>query len=194
MTAPSPKEIAQLLDEWSNGDRAALDKLIPLVYQELHRIAGKYMKRERAGHTLQTTALIHEAYLKLVGERNMRWRNRNHFLAVAAHLMRNILVDYARARRYAKRGGGAIQVPLDGTLTVSRERSAELIALDDALKSLAKIDDRQSQVAEMKLFGGLKEDEIAEALGVSSVTVRREWRVAKAWLRRELSKTVTSDE
>ncbi len=182
-----------MLVAWSNGDRTALDRLMPLVYDELRRLAHRYLGRERAGHTLQTTALVNEAYLKLVNEREMHWQNRAHFFAVAAQLMRMILVDYARSRNYAKRGGGAHRVSFDEALAVSDERAAELIALDDALKTLAALDERKSQVAELRFFGGLSVEESAEVLKVAPVTVMREWRLAKAWLHRELSKGESDD-
>ncbi len=185
---PSPQEVTELLVAWSDGDRAALDQLMPLVYEELRRLAHRYLGRERAGHTLQTTALVNEAYLKLINEREMRWQNRAHFFAVSAQLMRMILVDYARNRNYAKRGGGAQRVSFDEALVVSDERAAELIALDDALTSLAAFDERKSRVAELRFFGGLSVEETAEVLKVSPVTVMREWRLTKAWLHRELSK------
>ncbi|MCI0389298.1 MAG: sigma-70 family RNA polymerase sigma factor [Acidobacteria bacterium] len=190
---PSSEEISQLLVAWGNGDREALDQLMPLVYDELRRLAHRYLGRERAGHTLQTTALVNEAYLKLVNEREMRWQNRAHFFAVAAQLMRMILVDYARRRNYAKRGGGAQRVSFDEALAVSEERGAELIALDEALKTLAEIDERKSQVAELRFFGGLSVEETAEVLKVAPVTVMREWRLAKAWLHRELSRDESDD-
>jgi RNA polymerase sigma-70 factor (ECF subfamily) len=191
--SPSPEEISELLVAWSNGERAALDQLMPLVYDELRHIAHRYLGRERAGHTLQTTALVNEAYLKLVNEREMRWQNRAHFFAVAAQLMRMILVDYARSRNYVKRGGGAQRVSFDEALAVSQERAGELIALDEALKTLAEMDERKSRVAELRFFGGLSVEETAEVLKVSSVTVMREWRLAKAWLHRELSKDERDD-
>jgi RNA polymerase sigma factor (TIGR02999 family) len=188
MTTPSAQEVTQLLVEWGNGNRAALDKLMPLVYEELRRLARRYMKREREGHTLQTSALVNEAYLKMVNERDMRWQNRAHFFAVAAQLMRMILIDHARARKVAKRGGRADQVPLDEAVAVSEERAAELIALDDALKALQAVDERKSRIAELRFFGGLSVEETAEALNISQATVMREWRLAKAWLHRELNK------
>jgi len=191
--SPSPEEISELLAAWSNGERAALDQLMPLVYDELRRIAHRYLGRERAGHTLQTTALVNEAYLKLFNEREMRWQNRAHFFAVAAQLMRMILVDYARSRNYIKRGGGAQRVSFDEALAVSQERAGELIALDEALKTLAEIDERKSRVAELRFFGGLSVEETAEVLKVSPVTVMREWRLAKAWLHRELSGDESDD-
>lgn len=188
MAAQLPEEVSQLLAEWSGGDRAALDKLMPLIHEELRRLAHRHLRQERAGHTLQTSALVNEVYLRLVEERAMRWQDRAHFFAVAAQLMRLILVDYARARRYAKRGGGARHLPLDEAVTVAATRSADLIALDDALHGLAAFDARKSRVAELRFFGGLSVEETAEVLGVSAVTVMREWRLAKAWLHRELNK------
>jgi RNA polymerase sigma factor (TIGR02999 family) len=159
---------------------------MPLVYEELHRLARHYMRLERAGHTLQTTALINEAYLRLVDQRSVRWQNRAHFFAIAAQLMRRILVDYARSHARAKRGGDVLKVPLDGAALVSRERAAEIVSLDDALKRLAAIDPRKSQVVELRFFGGLSTEEAVEVLEVSPRTVEREWRLAKAWLRREI--------
>jgi RNA polymerase sigma factor (TIGR02999 family) len=187
--ASSPQEVTQLLIDWSNGDQAALDKLMPLVYDELRRMAKRYMSRQTPGHTLQTTALINEAFIKLVGQQEMQWQNRSHFFGVAAQAMRHILVDYARSRKYEKRGGGAQKVSLDEALMVSDERAAEIVALDDALKELAKVDLRKCQVVEMRYFGGLSVEETAEALNVSPVTVMRDWSMAKAWLHRELSKS-----
>ncbi|MFN7948920.1 MAG: sigma-70 family RNA polymerase sigma factor [Blastocatellia bacterium] len=184
---PASDNVTQLLADWSNGDRQALDALMPIVYDELHRIAQRYIRRERQGHTLQTTGLVNEAYLKLCHEREMQWQNRAHFFAVAATLMRNILVDYARARRYAKRGGGAEMVPLDEALTISGDSAAQITALDEALKSLARFDERKSRIAELRFFAGLSVEETAAVLKVSDTTVMREWRLAKAWLHRELS-------
>jgi RNA polymerase sigma-70 factor (ECF subfamily) len=184
--APS-QEVTQLLLAWSKGDQTALEKLTPLVYQELHRLARRYMGRERPGHSLQTTALVHEAYLRLVDSRSVRWRNRAHFFAVSAQLMRRILVDFARKRRYQKRGGEARQVSLDEALVVAPERGADLVALDEALNALAAVDRRKSQVVELRFFGGLSVEEAAEALGVSPDTVMRDWKLAKTWLLRELS-------
>ena len=186
MTTPSSQEITQLLLAWSDGDQAALEKLTPLVYAELHRLARGYMFGERPGHTLQTTALINEVYLRLIDWKNVRWQGRAHFFGVAAQVMRRILVDFARARHYAKRGGAAQQVSLDEAVTIHEDRSAELIALDEALKSLAEIDPRKSQVVELRFFGGLSAKETAEALKVSLRTVEREWNSARAWLYREL--------
>jgi len=186
MTTPSSQEITQLLLAWSDGDQAALEKLTPLVYAELHRLARGYMFGERPGHTLQTTALINEVYLRLIDWKNVRWQGRAHFFGVAAQVMRRILVDFARARHYAKRGGAAQQVSLDEAVTIHEDRSAELIALDEALKSLAEIDPRKSQVVELRFFGGLSAKETAEALQMSLRTVEREWNSARAWLYREL--------
>jgi RNA polymerase sigma factor (TIGR02999 family) len=185
---PTSHDVTQLLIEWSNGDRAALDKLMPLVHGELRQMAKRHMARQRGGHTLQTTALINEAFLKLVGQQEKHWQNRSHFFGVAARAMRCILVDYARSKQYAKRGAGARQVSLDEALTVSEERAAELVALDDALEELAKVDPRKCRVVELRYFGGLSVEETAEALKVSAVTVMRDWSMAKAWLHRELSR------
>ena len=182
-----------LLAAWGNGDRAALDQLMPLVHDELRRMAHRYLGRERGGHTLQSAALVNEAYLKLIGERQMDWQNRAHFFAVAAQIMRLILVDYARARNRDRRGGGAQRVSLDDALAIVNEQSAELVALDDALNSLAAFDARKSKVAELRFFGGLSVEETAEVLHVSPITVMREWRLAKAWLYRELNREVSDE-
>jgi len=183
-----PQEVTQLLIAWNNGDEQALTALMPLVYQDLRRLASHHLGRERAGHTLQTTALVHEAYLRMARQKEVRWENRVHFLAAAAQMMRWILVDYARARRFAKRGGGALQVSIDEAMAVSDERAADLIALDDALNALAEFDERESKIIELRFFGGLSIIETAEALGVSPGTVMREWTLAKAWLKRELGR------
>jgi RNA polymerase sigma factor (TIGR02999 family) len=189
MTMPPPQDVSRLLIAWSNGDEAAIELLMPLVYEELRRLAHRHLGRERAGHTLQTTALVHEAYLRLVDQRDVRWQNRAHFFAVAAQMMRRILVDYARSRRFAKRGGGAQQVSLDEALLVSHEHAADVVALDEALNALAEIDERKSRMVELRFFGGLSiEEETAEVLGVSPGTVMRDWTLAKAWLQRELRK------
>jgi len=182
MATPSTQEVTGLLLEWSDGDRAAYDKLVPLVYEELHRLAHHYMRRERPGHTLQTSALVDEAYLRLVDQRNVRWQNRTHFFAISAELMRRILVDHARKHARAKRGGGAQMVELDEAATVSAERSTDLVALDEALTELAKIDPRKSRVVELRFFGGLDVNETAAALGVHPNTVIKDWSLAKAWL------------
>ena len=183
----SPQDVTQLLVAWRNGDQDARDELMPLVYQELHRLAHHYMSRERPGHTLQTSALVNEAFVKLVDQRDVQWQNRAHFFGIAAQMMRRILVDYARNRRYAKRGGGVGQVSLDEELIVSEGRSAEVVALDDALQGLANVDQRKSQVVELRFFGGLSIEETADVLGVSPGTVMRDWTFAKAWLRREMT-------
>lgn len=180
-------EITQLLAEWREGNQAALDDLYPLVYDELHRLARRYMSRERKGHTLQTTALINEAYVRLVDQRNVQWANRSHFFAISAQIMRRILIDHARRHAYAKRGGGARQVSLDETATVIQEDLAEFLRLDEALKSLAELDPRRSQVVELKYFGGLNNDEIAGVLKISKNTVIRDWNMARAWLHSQLA-------
>lgn len=186
MTTPSSNEVTQLLMAWSDGDQSALDQLTPLVYRELHRLAKGYLHRERPGHILQTTALVNEAYLRLIDWKDVHWQNRAHFLGVAAKLMRRILVDSARARYQDKRGGAARQVSFDEAAAVSVEHAAEFIALDDALQQLAAIDPRRSRLVELRFFGGLNEEETAEVLKVSPRTVRREWSLARAWLHREL--------
>lgn len=182
-----PTEITQLLLSWSNGDEAALDQLIPLVYPELRKLARRYMRAESPAHTLQTSALINEAYLRLVDQQAVEWHDRAHFFAAAAQMMRHILIDHARSHRYAKRGAGAPHVPLDDATPVGLERAAELIALDDALTRLAEIDHRKAQIVELRFFGGLTVDETAEALRLSAITIKREWRSAKAWLHSEIS-------
>jgi RNA polymerase sigma factor (TIGR02999 family) len=188
MSGTPPQEITQLLIAWSDGDTAALARLTPLIYQELHRLAHHYMSREQAGHTLQTTALVNEAYLRLVDASQVRWQNRAHFFAVSANVMRRLLVDLARRRQYQKRGGAVQQVSLDQALEFSRERAPDLVALDDALTTLATLDPRQSQVVELRFFGGLDYDEIAAVLKVSVATVRRDWSLARVWLYRELAR------
>ena len=186
MVTPSPEEVTRLLLDWSNGDQAAIDKLMPLVYGELHRLARHYMRRERPDHTLQTSALINEAYLRLV-DQSVSWQNRAHFFGICARLMRQILMEYARSRNLAKRGGNQQKVSLDEVLVFSEERAAELVAIDDALKKLAAIDERKSTIVELKFFGGLSIDEMAEVLGISTPTVEREWRSAKTWLYRVIT-------
>jgi RNA polymerase sigma factor (TIGR02999 family) len=183
------QEITQLLLAWNEGDGQALDRLMPLVHQELHRLAHRYMAGERPGHPLQTTALVNEAYVRLIDSSRVRWQNRAHFFAVSAQLMRRILVDIARARKKLKRGGDVIQVSLDEAMDISREPSADLIALDEALTTLAAFDDRKSKVVELRFFGGLSIEETAEVLKVSSITVTRDWAMAKVWLLRELDRT-----
>jgi RNA polymerase sigma factor (TIGR02999 family) len=193
MTSQHPKDVTQLLLAWNGGDRAALDRLIPLVYEELRRAARRYMRRERTGHTLQTTALVNEVYMRLIDAENVRWQDRAHFFAISAQLMRRVLVDSARRRQQLKRGGALQQVTLDEALMIASDRDLDLVALDEALNALASLDQRQSQVVEMRFFGGLTEDEIAEVLGVSPRTVRNDWTVAKAWLLRELSNREMDD-
>ena len=185
--APSPQQVTQLLVAWGGGDQAARDELMPLVYEELRRLAHKCMRRERPAHTLQTSALLNEAYVRLVDQKNIQWQDRAHFFGIAARLMRQVLVDYARTRNYAKRGGDNCRVSLDEAMIVTRERAAEVVALDEALKTLAEIDPRQSQIVELRFFGGLSIDETAEVLAVSPGTVMRDWTLAKAWLRRALT-------
>ena len=182
----SPHEVTQLLLDWSNGNQAAGDKLMPLVYEELHRLAHQYMHRESPGHTLQTSGLVNEAYLRLVDQREVHWQNRAHFFGIAAQLMRRILVDYARSRHYVKRGGEAQRVSFDEAVIVSPERATEVVALDDALVRLAVIDKRKSQIVEFRFFGGLSIEETAEVLKVSPGTIMRDWTLAKAWLRKEM--------
>ena len=193
MTTDSPNEVTLLLIAWSDGDQAALDKLVPLVYEELHRLAHRYISRERPGNTLQTTALAHEAYLRLVDVKSVHWKNRAHFFAVAAQTMRHILVDLARARQNLKRGGGAQQVSLDEDLVALPERGMDMLALDEALSRLAALNPRQSQVVELRYFGGLTEEEVAEVIKISPRTVRSDWRLAKVWLYRELNRGVDLD-
>jgi len=182
VTTPPAKEVTGLLLDWSNGDREAYDKLVPLVYEELHRLAHRYMRRERPGHTLQTTALVDEAYLRLVEQKAVRWQNRAHFFAISAELMRRILVDHARAHARAKRGGGERALPLHEVALVSKERSTDLVALDEALKRLAEIDARKARVVELRFFGGLSVEETAQVLGVHANTVVTDWGMARAWL------------
>jgi RNA polymerase sigma factor (TIGR02999 family) len=182
-----PHEITNLLVEWSDGNQSALDKLYPLVYDELRRMAHRYMNRERKGHTLQTTALINEAYLRLVQQRNVTWANRAHFFGIAAQIMRRILIDHARRYEYAKRGAGAQRVSLDEVAVVAKERARELLALDEALDRLCKIDARRGRVVELRFFGGLENEEIAEVLSISTNTVTRDWNMARAWLYKEMS-------
>jgi len=191
--ATSAPDITRLLLAWSEGDESALAQLMPLVYAELHRLARRYLRSERADHPLQTTALVNEAYLRLIDVRQVRWQNRAHFFAVSARLMRRILVDFARERGYQKRGGGIHHVSFDEALVVGREPDESLVALDEALSGLAEFDPRKSQVVELRFFGGLSIEETAEVLHVSAETVRRDWRLAKAWLRRYLSEDDTRE-
>ena len=180
-------QITQLLAEWSEGNQSALDELYPLVYEELHRLARRYMSRERRGHTLQTTALINEAYVRLVDQKNVRWANRSHFFAISAQIMRRILIDHARRHAYAKRGGGAKQVSLEEAAIVAPDQASELVRLDEALKTLAKMDERRCHVVELRYFGGLSNEEIAGVLKVSENTVTRDWNLARAWLYQQLT-------
>ena len=184
----STHEVTELLTAWSGGDKAALDKLMPLIHQELRRLAHHYMSRERTGHTMQTTALVNEAYLRLVNREGVNWQNRAHFFAIASQLMRHILVDHARSHAYAKRGGGAQTISLDEAMVVSQERAADVVALDDVLKELAHIDPQQSRIVELRFFGGLTIEETAEVLALSPATIKREWSTARAWLYHELAK------
>ena len=186
MADPPPHLVTQLLQEWSRGDRTALDKLIPIVYEELRRQAANYMRRERPGQSLQTTALVHEAYLRLVDQRAVEWQNRNHFFAIAAQLMRRILVDHARRHQAVKRGGPEIKLmPLDDA-EAALDEEIDLVALDEALTRLSLLDEQQSRVVELRFFSGLSVEETADVIGVSTRSIKREWRAAKAWLRREL--------
>lgn len=183
----SPTDVTELLAAWGNGDQAAGDRLLSLVYQELHRLAHHYMKRESPHHTLQTSALVNEAFVRLVDQKNVKWQNRAHFFGIAAQMMRRILVDHARSRHYAKRGGGAQQISFDEALVISDERTAEVVAVDEALQRLEEFDVRKSKIVEMRFFAGLSIQETAEVLGVSPGTIMRDWTLAKAWLRREIS-------
>ena len=184
---PTSHEVTALLVAWSEGDQGALDRLVPLVYAELHRLAKSYMRRERAGQTLQTTALIHEAYVRLIDAQQVPWQNRAHFFGVAARIMRQILVASAREHTAQKRGGRVQPVSLDEALVVSNGLDEDLVAIDEALSGLAEVDARKAHVVEMRFFGGLTEEETATALRVSPETVRRDWRIARSWLRRKLS-------
>jgi RNA polymerase sigma-70 factor (ECF subfamily) len=181
------QQISQLLDDWGRGNQSAFDQLVPLVYDDLRRLACRFMRSERPDHTLQTTALIHEAYLKLAGRGREPWEGRKHFFAVAARVMRQVLIDHARGIRRAKRGGGAVKVPIEEAVILSPDRSVDIIALDEALSRLEAKDERKSRVVEMRIFAGLENSEIAEVLGVSPNTVIRDWNFAQAWLRSELA-------
>jgi RNA polymerase sigma factor (TIGR02999 family) len=187
MPATSQQQVTQLLCDWRNGDSTALEKLIPLVQPELQRLAHRYMSRERAGHTLQTTALLDDAYLQLADKTHPQWQNRAHFFAVAAQLMRRIMVDHARQRQALKRGGGAVKVTLDEATVATESRADELVALDEALEKLARFDERRAKVVELRYFGGLKMEEIADVLKVNLSTVTRDWSAARAWLFATLS-------
>jgi RNA polymerase sigma factor (TIGR02999 family) len=187
-----PPGITELLIDWNNGSAEALQKLMPMVETELRRIAANHMRRERPGHTLQTSALVNEAYLKLIDQRQVRWENRSHFFALASQLMRRILLDHARSQSRAKRGGDAVHVGLDEVTVISPQKSETLIALDEALTRLAEFDPRKSKIVEMRFFGGLTVDEVAEVLGIAPITVMLHWRLAKAWLQKEVRTTVLS--
>jgi RNA polymerase sigma factor (TIGR02999 family) len=186
MTRPS-HQVTKLLKDWSAGDESVPDKLMPLVYDELRRLAHQYMRREKPGHTLQTSALVNEAYVRLVDQGEIQWEGRAHFFGIAARLMRQILVDQARRRNFTKRGGGVIHVSLNEATTVAQEQSARVVALDDALNNLEKVDPRKSRIVELRFFGGMSIEETAEALKVSPGTVMRDWTFARAWLRNEIS-------
>jgi len=193
MAESSPNQITQLLVAWSNGDESARERLVPVVYDQLHHLARHYMRRERPGHTLQTTALVHEAYIRLVGTENLHWQNRAHFFAVSARLMRRILIDIARQRLQLKHGGGALRISLVDELAVSAEPGVDLLALDEALSRLKELSARQEEIVELRYFGGLKEEEIAEALKISLRTVQQDWRLARLWLYRELKAEAGND-
>ena len=187
MDGPARSDVTELLVAWSNGNQAARDQLMSAVYDELHRLARRYMRRESPGHTLQTSALLNEAFLRLVDQKNVHWQNRAHFFGIAAQMMRRILVDYARSRNYEKRGGGTRALSLDEALIVSDARNDEVVNVHEALERLTEFDSRKGQIVELRFFGGLSIEETADVLGVSPGTVMRDWTLAKAWLRRELS-------
>jgi RNA polymerase sigma-70 factor (ECF subfamily) len=189
MNQPASQEITQLLLAWGSGDKAALDALMPIVYEELRKLAKRYMRRQTPGHTLQTTALVNEAYLRLIDSSRVRWQDRTHFFAISAQLMRRVLVDFARAKNSLKRGGEQIQITLDERIEAPFEKETNLVELDEALQKLARLSQRQSQIVELRYFGGLSEEEIAETLEISTRTVRRDWNLARAWLYRELSQS-----
>jgi RNA polymerase sigma factor (TIGR02999 family) len=190
----TPQNVTQLLLGWSNGDKEALDQLVPLVYDELRRQAARYLRRERVGHTLQTTALINEAYLRLIDQKNVHWQNRAHFFGIAAQLMRRILVDHARTKKRAKRGGSDVRVSFSEATIKAKDQGLDIVALDEALERLAKIDEQQSRIVELRFFSGLTVEETAEVLSISPATVKRDWSMAKAWLHRELTGEVQKDE
>ena len=186
MENQASSDVTRLLGDLNSGNRAALDELLPLVYEELKRIAGKHLRRQHREHTLQTTALVHEAYLKLVNQEDARWENRVHFFAVAARVMRHVLIDYARARQSEKRGGEYVKLSLDEAYHLSDEKQAEIIALDDALNQLAAMDEQKAKIVEMRYFAGMSNEEIAAALGIGTATVTRAWRTARAWLQTQI--------
>jgi RNA polymerase sigma factor (TIGR02999 family) len=191
LKSPARHQITELLAEWREGNQSALDELYPLVYDELHRLARRYMSKERKDHTLQTTALINEAYVRMVDQKNVNWANRSHFFAISAQIMRRILIDHARRHAYAKRGGGAQQVSLEEVAAIAPDQGRELVRLDEALKTLAERDPRRSQVVELRYFGGLNNEEIAGVLHVSENTVTRDWNMARAWLYQQLTENAT---
>ena len=190
----SQANITELLSGYARGDKEALDQLMPIVYDELRRQAARYLRREQAGHTLQTTALIHEAYLRLVDQRNVQWQNRAHFFGIAAQLMRRILVDHARTKKRVKRGGSNVRVSLGDATVAVKGQDLDVVALDEALDRLARIDEQQSRVVELRFFSGLTVEETAEVMGISTATVKRDWSMAKAWLHRELSGDIDKHE
>jgi len=193
MLTLSPQEVTQLLADWGKGDRSALDKLLPLVHSELRRIAQRQMSQERPGHTLQATALVNEAYLKLAGQQGFDWQNRAHFFAVCAQVMRHILIDHARAHARDKRGGGAVKVSLNDALVVAEDQASHFIALDEALRRLESLDPQKGKIVELRYFGGLSIEEAAEVLNISPRTVRREWQRAKAWLYRMMTEGIEDE-
>lgn len=187
MSTPQQHDVTRLLVQWGNGDKKALEDLMPLVYSELRKVAGRYLRRERSGHTLQCTALVNEAYLRLIDQHSVQWKNRAHFFGVAAEMIRRILVDYARSQHAQKRGADAPKISLDEAFGVGQERDLDLVALDEALSHLKQIDERQCRVVELRFFAGLSVEETAEVMEISPATVKREWVTAKAWLFRELT-------
>ena len=193
MDETSPNQITEQLIAWSKGDEAALERLIPAVYQELRRMADHYLRGEDSGHSLQPTALVHEAYLRLIDQTKVEWQNRAHFFGVAAQMMRRILIDHAKAKHRVKRGGTAVKVMLDENANFTQERASELLALDDALQRLARMDERKSRIVELRYFGGLTVEETAQVLGISDKTVMRDWNLAKAWLYRELTNNAADE-
>jgi RNA polymerase sigma factor (TIGR02999 family) len=193
MSETSTQQVTKLLRDWSNGDQSALEQLTPLVYGELRRLAGRYLRKERPDHTLQSTALVHEAFIRLVDQREVKWQNRAHFFGVAAQMIRRILVDHARSRQANKRGAGAPKLSLDEALATPERRDLDLLALDDALNSLAKIDPQQARIVELRFFTGLTVEETAEVLGISPATVKRDWVTAKAWLYRDITRAAANE-
>jgi RNA polymerase sigma-70 factor (ECF subfamily) len=185
---PSPQQVTQILLDWNDGDENALDRLLPIVHDELHRQAARYLRRERQGHTLQPTALINEAYLRLVDQKRVRWQNRAHFFGVAAQMMRRVLVDHARGRHRLKRGCAPIMLPLEEAAGAKAGRGIDLVALNESLAQLSRLDEQQGRIVELRYFAGLSNEETAEVVGISIATVKRDWSMAKAWLRRELGK------